>query len=89
MISSAPSVRNASRVKLKTPLIKTLVVIESRDMISIYRKRKAGSHWHFNTQCTNWPESDYIQVRFVQLTDGERFCEECTKREAEMFPSKE
>jgi hypothetical protein len=57
-------------------------------MFSVYRKRKnsPNAQWHCNTQCPHWPEVDFVQVRFVDLKAGERFCEECAKLESEMFP---
>ena len=57
-------------------------------MFSVYRKRKnaLNSPWHFNTQCTGWPEVDFVQVRFVDVKAGERLCQECAKLESEMFP---
>jgi hypothetical protein len=60
-------------------------------MFSVYRKRKdsPNSPWHFNTQCTRWPEADFVQLRFVDVTGGERFCQECAKLESEMFGVKQ
>jgi hypothetical protein len=57
-------------------------------MFSVYRKRKnsPNAQWHFNTKCPHWPEADFVQVRFVDLKTGERFCQECAKLESEMFP---
>jgi hypothetical protein len=55
-------------------------------MIVLYRKRRDGSVWHFHMQCSNGPESDYIQMRFIDLAEDERMCDECAKLEAAMFP---
>jgi hypothetical protein len=56
-------------------------------MFSVYRKRNnpPDSQWHYNTQCTRWPEADFVQQRFVELKAGERLCQECAKLESEMF----
>ena len=57
-------------------------------MIVVYRKRKDGLVWHFHTQCSQWPESDYIQMRFLDLAEDERMCDECAKLEATIVPEK-
>jgi hypothetical protein len=57
-------------------------------MILVYRKHKDDLEWHFHTQCSRWPESDFLQVRIVNMAEGERLCRECARREAAMFPRK-
>ena len=58
-------------------------------MILVYRKDKDGFVWHFHTQCPNWPEINYVQIRFVRPMEDERFCEEWTRLESEAFQPKE
>ena len=48
-------------------------------MIVIYRKRRDTLVWHFHTKCSRWPESDYIQTRYINLPEDERMCDECAK----------
>jgi hypothetical protein len=55
-------------------------------MLLIFRKRKDDVVWHFHTQCQRWPETDFVQVRFLNQDDGPRLCEECARLEAKMFP---
>lgn len=45
-----------------------------------YRKRK-GQHdeWHFCTNCSNWPTSNYIE-RTTRPTTGE-LCNQCRSKE--------
>jgi hypothetical protein len=57
-------------------------------MILIYRKRKDGQRWHFHTQCTRWPETDFVQVLYLNPDDEPRLCGECARLEAKMFPPK-
>ena len=61
-------------------------------MFLVYRKRKNSldSPWHFNTQCSHWPEADFVQVRFIdpKVNQGERLCQECARLETEMFQPK-
>jgi hypothetical protein len=54
-------------------------------VILVYRKRKDAFDWHFHTQCPEWPESDFVQVLFIESCAGERLCEVCAKLEQEMF----
>jgi hypothetical protein len=60
-------------------------------VILFYRKHKNSmdDDWHFHTQCSRWPETDFVQTRVLEPGEGERLCRECVKREAEMFPPKE
>ena len=60
-------------------------------MILVYRKHKNSTDedWHFNGQCPRWPETDFVQVRFLIPEENQRLCEECLKLEAKMFPPKE
>lgn len=51
-------------------------------MANKYRKRKGVAYdsWHFCTNCSKWPESDYDE-RNTKPTDGE-LCNECKSKEA-------
>ncbi len=44
-----------------------------------YRKKRGHDEWHFCTNCTNWPTSDYIE------NDGEpsygELCDQCKSKE--------
>lgn len=44
-----------------------------------YRRRKDEDAWHFCTNCSKWPTSDYIE-RDDKPTDGE-LCNECRAKE--------
>jgi len=62
-------------------------------MILVYRRHKNSTdeEWHFHTQCPHWPDTDFVQVRFLnpEASDSERLCKECVKLERKMFPPKE
>jgi hypothetical protein len=50
-------------------------------MASSYRRRKGHDTWHFCSNCSNWPTSDY-EVSYSKPTNGE-LCNECkAKRDA-------
>ena len=57
----------------------------------VYRKHKNSSNdeWHFHTECSLWPESNFVQVRFVSRDEAERLCGNCMKLESAMFGSTE
>jgi hypothetical protein len=57
-------------------------------MIEVYRKRKDSpdSVWHFNTQCPNWPETDYIQSLELKPEERKHLCPECKRLEAKLAP---
>jgi hypothetical protein len=57
----------------------------------VYRKHKNSSNdeWHFHTECSLWPESNFVQVRFVSPGEAERLCGKCMKLESAMFGSTE
>jgi hypothetical protein len=57
-------------------------------VIEIYRRTKESvdSEWHFHTQCADWPELNYIQVRSLTPDERKRICPECARLEAKMFP---
>ncbi len=59
-------------------------------MILIYRRYKDSldQEWHFHTECSRWPEVNFIEVRYVDVT-SDRLCQECANLEATMFPPKE
>lgn len=45
-------------------------------MSSTYRKKKYGSDtWHFCSNCSNWPTSNY-EESYTKPTSGE-LCNEC------------
>lgn len=44
-----------------------------------YRKKTGSDTWHFCTNCTNWPTSDYTE-REVKPTSGE-LCDQCKGKE--------
>jgi hypothetical protein len=58
-------------------------------MFLVYRKltTELDSLWHFNTQCTHWPEVHFVQVRFIdpKANRNEPLCQECAKLETKMF----
>lgn len=49
-------------------------------MASEYRKRKGATYdtWHFCTNCSNWPTSNY-DSRTTKPTDGE-LCDQCKSK---------
>lgn len=44
-------------------------------MASTYRRRKGSDTWHFCSNCSNWPTSDY-DTSYSKPTSGE-FCDQC------------
>ena len=40
-----------------------------------YRRRKDKDTWHFCSNCSNWPTTDYVE-QTTKPTTGE-FCNEC------------
>lgn len=44
-----------------------------------YRKRKGTDAWHFCTNCSNWPTSDYDSAS-TKPSSGE-FCNECLAKD--------
>ena len=66
----------------------TIVDKFSTVVFQLYRKRKdsADSEWHFNTQCLDWPEVDYVQSRYLPPEEREHICLESKRLEAKMFP---
>lgn len=50
-------------------------------MASGYRRRAGGDTWHFCSNCSNWPTSNYDE-QSTKPSSGE-FCNEClAKRDA-------
>jgi hypothetical protein len=39
------------------------------------------------SQCPDWPEVDYVQLRYLPPEEREHICPECKSLEAKMFPS--
>jgi hypothetical protein len=61
-----------------------------KPMFQVYRRREDSpdsSEWHFNTCCPDWPNVDYVQLRYLSLEEREHICPECKRLEAEMYPS--
>jgi hypothetical protein len=58
-------------------------------VFQLYRRRKdlPDSKWHLNTQCPDWPEVDYVQLRYLSPEEREHICPECKRLEAKIFPS--
>ncbi|MBA7486649.1 hypothetical protein ES707_22210 [subsurface metagenome] len=48
-------------------------------MADTYRKKKYSDTWHFCSNCTNWPTSDYDE-RYTKPTTGE-LCNECRAKQ--------
>lgn len=40
-----------------------------------YRRKKNSDTWHYCSNCSNWPTSDYVEQQ-SKPTPGE-FCNEC------------
>lgn len=52
----------------------------------VYRRQKdSAAPWHFHTHCSDWPEADYVQVRFFTPDESQRLCSECARLEDNMF----
>lgn len=47
-------------------------------MANTYRRRRGNDTWHFCSNCTNWPTSDY-EERTTKPTTGE-FCNQCQSK---------
>jgi len=50
-------------------------------MATTYRKRKGHDTWHFCSNCSNWPTSNYDE-RDTKPTTGEQ-CNECMAKKKE------
>ena len=48
-------------------------------MATQYRRRKERDVWHFCTNCSKWPTSNYIASR-TKPTDGNELCNECRSK---------
>jgi hypothetical protein len=46
-----------------------------------YRRKKGSDTWHFCTNCTNWPTSDY-EVTYTKPTTGE-LDNQCRSKQAD------
>jgi hypothetical protein len=59
-------------------------------MILFYRRHKddLNSLWHFHTECPDWPDVSFVQLRVLQPGEHDRVCLVCAKLEAAMFPTK-
>jgi len=49
-------------------------------MANTYRRRRGKDTWHFCSNCSNWPTSDYDE-RASKPTTGE-LCNECQAKRA-------
>jgi len=58
-------------------------------MTLVYRKHKDDLEWHFHAECLNWPETEYVETRLVEVSDNDRLCRDCSHLESEMFPPKD
>jgi hypothetical protein len=58
-------------------------------MFVVYREHIDDLDWYFHTQCPRWPETNFVQVRFVEVSDTERLCAECIRLQLKMFPPKD
>jgi len=60
-------------------------------MILFYRRHKdaLNSLWHFHTDCPDWPDISFVQLRVLQAGERDRVCLVCAKLEEAMFPTKE
>jgi hypothetical protein len=52
----------------------------SKVMAATYRKRKGYDTWHFCSNCSQWPTSNYDE-KTEKPTTGE-FCNECKSKRA-------
>lgn len=48
-------------------------------MASTWRKRRGSDTWHFCSNCSNWPQSDY-EVSYTKPNSGE-LCNECKAKQ--------
>jgi hypothetical protein len=46
-----------------------------------YRQRQNADIWHFCSNCSKWPRSNYVEI-WVEPTSGE-ICSECERRQVE------
>jgi hypothetical protein len=51
-------------------------------MIDSYRKTIDGTVWHFCTNCTTYPEENYVSSQFPQRIGDAELCTECVARHA-------
>ena len=49
-------------------------------MASTYRRKKGKDTWHFCSNCSNWPTSDYDSKTEKPTRGG--FCNECLRKKA-------
>jgi len=62
-------------------------------MILVYRRNAAEDSldldWHFHTQCSRWPELEFVQIIHLRPNETERLCQDCAKLESKMSPTQE
>jgi len=49
-------------------------------MANHYRRRKGSDTWHFCSNCSNWPTSNY-DTSYTKPSSGE-LCDECQAKKA-------
>jgi hypothetical protein len=51
--------------------------------MTTYRKRKGHDVWHWCTNCTNWPTSDYNEKTYagVERPEFGKLCNQCRSKE--------
>ena len=65
----------------------------NREMFLVYHKHNDSldSEWHFHIEYPRCPETNFIQLRFLDsgANENERLCGDCGKLESAMFRQKE
>jgi len=69
-------------------LLTAFFIAELGENIPTFMARNDDRFSHFDTRCSRRPEADYVQVAYVKLAEGERFCDECAALEGQKFPPK-
>lgn len=46
----------------------------------VFRKTRAGDTWHFSSDCSHWPQDDYIVLEAPPQVGA--YCNECEVRQA-------
>jgi len=48
----------------------------------IYRRhnhRSLDLEWHYEPECPRWPQADWIEADYLDLTVGDRICTDCAR----------
>lgn len=48
----------------------------------VYRKAKGYDTWHFCTNCSRWPTSNYDEYKSTSRPTNGELCNECRAKEA-------